>query len=96
MVIAGGFPERETIQDHHATYNLSSTFPLSLPYTHSHIYSYIPTMSERTPLLSGSVNGQSLPSRREVQSTIQNNIPSKAQRIQVAQAKGALAAGKLP
>jgi hypothetical protein len=53
-------------------------------------------MSERTPLLSGSVNGQSLPSRREVQNTVQNNMPSKAQRIQVAQAKGALAAGKLP
>lgn len=53
-------------------------------------------MSERTPLLSGSVNGQSLPSRREVQNTVQNNIPSKAQRIQVAQAKGALTAGKLP
>ncbi|KAK4684203.1 hypothetical protein P7C73_g5994, partial [Tremellales sp. Uapishka_1] len=52
-------------------------------------------MSERTPLLSGSVNGpstNSLPSQRD----IQNNLPSKGQRIQVAQAAGALQAGKAP
>jgi len=55
-------------------------------------------MSERTPLLSGSVNGaaSSLPSRREAEGAVRNNIPSKGQRIQVAQAKGALSAGKLP
>lgn len=52
-------------------------------------------MSERTPLLSGSVNGPStasLPSRRDVE----NALPSKGTRIQVAQAAGALQAGKLP
>jgi len=45
--------------------------------------------SERTPLLSGSVNG---PTGRQVQ----NALPSKGQRIQIAQAAGALQAGKLP
>lgn len=52
-------------------------------------------MSERTPLLSGSVNGPSttsLPSTRDVQ----NNLPSKGQRIRAAQALGAIQAGKLP
>ena len=52
-------------------------------------------MSERTPLLSGSVNGPSttsLPSRRDVQ----NNLPTKGQRIKAAQALGAMQAGKLP
>jgi len=52
-------------------------------------------MSERTPLLSGSVNGPSttsLPSRRDVQ----NNLPTKGQRIKAAQALGAIQAGKLP
>lgn len=52
-------------------------------------------MSERTPLLSGSVNGPSttsLPSRRDVQ----NSMPSKNQRIKAAQALGAVQAGKLP
>ncbi|WVF68948.1 hypothetical protein IAT40_003722 [Kwoniella sp. CBS 6097] len=44
--------------------------------------------SERQPLLSGA----SLPSGREVQ----NALPSKGQRIKVAQAGGALSAGKLP
>ena len=55
-------------------------------------------MSERTPLLSGSVNGAAanLPSRREVERTIDRNTPSKGQRIQIAQATGALAAGKYP
>ncbi|KAK8858640.1 hypothetical protein IAR55_002869 [Kwoniella newhampshirensis] len=48
--------------------------------------------SERQPLLSGSVNGSSLPSRGQVQ----NAMPSKGQRIKVAQAQGALQAGKLP
>ena len=52
-------------------------------------------MSERTPLLSGSVNGPStasLPSRRDVEGA----IPSKEERIKVAEAAGALQAGKLP
>lgn len=52
-------------------------------------------MSERTPLLSGSVNGPStasLPSRRDVE----NALPSKEERIRVAEALGALEAGKLP
>jgi hypothetical protein len=52
-------------------------------------------MSERTPLLSGSVNGPSstsLPSRRD----IENAVPSKEERIKVAEAAGALQAGKLP
>lgn len=52
-------------------------------------------MSERTPLLSGSVNGPStasLPSRRDVE----NALPSKGERIKVAEAAGALQAGKLP
>lgn len=52
-------------------------------------------MSERTPLLSGSVNGPStasLPSRRDVE----NALPSKETRIHVAEAAGALQAGKLP
>ena len=55
-------------------------------------------MSERTPLLSGTVNGAAanLPSRREVERTVQDNIPSKGQRIHIAQATGALAAGKYP
>ncbi|WVR06390.1 hypothetical protein IAU60_003421 [Kwoniella sp. DSM 27419] len=45
-------------------------------------------MSERQPLLSGA----SMPSGREVQ----NAMPSKGQRIKMAEASGALAAGKLP
>ena len=52
-------------------------------------------MSERTPLLSGSVNGPSaasLPSQRDVQ----NAMPTKGQRIHAAQALGAIQAGKLP
>lgn len=52
-------------------------------------------MSERTPLLSGSVNGPSstsLPSRRDVEQA----LPSKESRIKVAEASGALAAGKYP
>lgn len=54
-------------------------------------------MSERTPLLSGTVNGNgpssvSLPSRRDVESV----IPDKGERIKVAEVLGALEAGKLP
>nr|XP_031864274.1 uncharacterized protein CI109_000187 [Kwoniella shandongensis]KAA5531346.1 hypothetical protein CI109_000187 [Kwoniella shandongensis] len=48
--------------------------------------------SERQPLLSGSVNGSNLPSRGQVQ----NAMPSKGQRIQMAKVSGALQAGKLP
>jgi len=52
-------------------------------------------MSERTPLLSGSVNGPStasLPSRGDVERA----LPSKESRIKVSEAAGALSAGKLP
>ncbi|RSH91097.1 hypothetical protein EHS25_010273 [Saitozyma podzolica] len=55
-------------------------------------------MSERTPLLSGTVNGNgpsvsaSLPSRRDVESM----IPDKGERIKVAEVLGSLEAGKLP
>jgi hypothetical protein len=58
-------------------------------------YNHKGKMSERTPLLSGSVNGPStasLPSRRDVEGA----IPSKEERIKVAEAAGALQAGKLP
>ncbi|KAL7420693.1 hypothetical protein Q5752_004644 [Cryptotrichosporon argae] len=57
-------------------------------------------MSERTPLLSGTVNGPSVSSlqstAQQAQSAVVRNMPSKTQRIRVAEALGALSAGKLP
>ncbi|WWD18547.1 hypothetical protein CI109_103000 [Kwoniella shandongensis] len=70
---------------------VTSRLPLTRTNTTS---SQLPTMSssERQPLLSGSVNGSNLPSRGQVQ----NAMPSKGQRIQMAKVSGALQAGKLP
>jgi hypothetical protein len=76
----------------------SSSIPSLFSSSNSlHLYITIPifNMSERTPLLSGSVNGPStasLPSRRDVEAA----LPSKESRIKVAEAAGALQVGKLP
>lgn len=70
-------------------YTSSSPLYIHLP---SQPHPYLHTMSERTPLLSGSVNGPRIPSQRDVE----NALPSKESRIRVAEAAGALQAGKLP
>jgi hypothetical protein len=76
------------------TLSVVSTLRNSLAISRTNSY-----MSERTPLLSGTVNGNgpssvsvSLPSRRDVESV----IPDKGERIKVAEVLGALEAGKLP
>jgi hypothetical protein len=75
------------------TLSVVSTLRNSLAISRTNSY-----MSERTPLLSGTVNGNgpsvsaSLPSRRDVESM----IPDKGERIKVAEVLGALEAGKLP